>query len=99
LSSTSSDKDALLSQIAEATAATRDLIRYKDSYASRGQLDYVSGLLTGAQTDLEREKTTLQEIEGKLSQAQKLVEEKESHQQEIKSAKMEDENRLQELLE
>lgn len=98
LSSTSTGKDALLLQIQETTTAARGLLQFKDSYAAKGQLDYIIGLVSGAQTDLEREKGTLKEIENKLGSAQKLVEGKESKQQDIKSAKMEDEVKLQELL-
>ncbi|MBN8550582.1 MAG: hypothetical protein J0M12_14800 [Deltaproteobacteria bacterium] len=98
LSSTSSGKETLLLQITETTAAARELLKFKDSYAAKGQLEYVANLLGGAQTDLEREKGALKEIESKLGTAQKLVEEKEGKQQDIKSAKMEDELKLQELL-
>jgi chromosome segregation ATPase len=98
LSSTVEGKDKLLTSIQESTAAAKALLQYKDSYASKGQLDNVGQLHTSAQTDLEREKNTLKEIETKLSTAQKLVEGKESRQQEIKSARMEDEVKLQELL-
>lgn len=98
LSSTSSGKDALLLEIQETTTKARELIKFKDSYAAKGQLDYVIGLVSGTQTDLEREKGSLKEIEGKLGTAQKQVEGKESKQQDLKSAKMEDEVKLQELL-
>lgn len=98
LGSSSADKDKLLQQIDEATSKARAMLKLKDSYAARGQLEYLSNLLTTAQSDLEREKSTLKEIEQKLGGSQKFVEEKETHQQDIKSAKMEDEAKLQELL-
>ncbi len=98
LSSTSAGKDSLLQEIATRTGEARSLIQYKDSYAARAQLDSLGTLLTTAQTDLEKEKNTLKQIETKLGTSQKLVEEKEAHQQEMKSAKVEDESKLQELL-
>lgn len=98
LSSTSADKDVLLQRISTTTGDLRSMLPFKDSYASKGQLDFLNGLLTTAQGDLEKEKATLREIEGKLGHAQKQVEEKETKQQDVKSAKAEDETRLQELL-
>lgn len=98
LGSSSSDKDSVLAEIEATTAQARNLLKFKNSYASTAQLEYVKGLLASAGIDLEKEKETLKEIESKLGTAQKLVEEKEAKQQELKSAKMEDENKLQDLL-
>lgn len=80
------------------TVALRDLLKFKDSYASKAQYQKIETLLQAANADFTKEKATLKEIESKLDNSQKLVSEKETQQQEIKSAKLEDENKLNELL-
>lgn len=85
-------------EIEASTATLKDLLKFKDSYASKPQYQKIETLLQTASADFAKEKATLKEIEGKLDTAQKLVAEKETQQQEIKSAKLEDENKLNELL-
>lgn len=75
-----------------------ELFRYKDSYYSKSQFEEISNRLTKIKTDIDKEKSTLREIEGKLDSAQQTVEGKEAHQQELKSSKEEDEIKLEEIL-
>ncbi|MBX7145176.1 MAG: hypothetical protein K1X79_12045 [Oligoflexia bacterium] len=96
--SATSGKDQLLADIDSNTKALQELTLYKDSYASKGQFQFVEALHSKALGDLEKEKATLKEIENKLDTAQKAVGEKETAQQDLKSAKAEDENKLQDLL-
>lgn len=91
-------RDELVAQIESSTTELTELLKYKDSYASKGQYSTLAGRLEGLKTDLENEKKGLQELEGRLDEAQTNVEGKEAHQQELKSSKEEDEVKLEELL-
>jgi chromosome segregation ATPase len=67
------------------------------AFASKGQLDFIDQQRVEIGGNLEKQKNLLKEIEQKLEGAQKDVESKESVQQEMKSAKEEDEQRLLEV--
>ena len=98
VSSSSSEMDSLLGQIAEFTKEIQSQIDLSKDLASKGQLESLSSLLTALKKDIETEANLLKEIEAKLENAQVTVEERESGQQNLKTAKQEDEARLQELL-
>lgn len=74
------------------------LVSQTKNIASKGQLENLTNRLDESKTALVREKELLKEIEGKLENVQKMVETKEVHHQEMKSAKEEDESKLSELL-
>lgn len=85
----------------EITAITRkleELAQYAPAYTSRKQLENIEQQLTDESTQLEKEKIRLKEVETKLESAQKLVETKEGQQQETKSSREEDEQKLRELM-
>ncbi len=94
----SGGKDQLIADIDKETKAARALIAFKDNYVSKAQAEKVEEMLRKVNADLEKEKATLKEIENKLDVAQKQVGEKETAQQDIKSAKAEDETKLNDLL-
>jgi chromosome segregation ATPase len=66
-------------------------------FASKAQLASVNEQTTDVVEGLEKQKALLKEIESKLESAQKDVESKEAVQQEMKSAKEEDETKLMEV--
>lgn len=79
----------------------KDLIKlsqFIDSYASKTQFTTLVNLIDDLKSQLEQEKTALTETESKLETSQKTVEEQETIQQDLKSAKEEDEKKLEELL-
>jgi chromosome segregation ATPase len=67
------------------------------AFASKSQIDSVENQNRDFSENLEKQKGLLKEIEQKLETAQKDVETKESIQQEMKSAKEEDEAKLIEI--
>ncbi len=99
LGGVSAESGQIVTQIGEASRAIEELLQYKSSYASKGQLDYLAAKADDIRADLENNKAALKQIEEKLDGSQKLVEEKEAHQQELKSSREEDEVKLQELME
>ncbi|MCB0352565.1 MAG: hypothetical protein KDD64_03545 [Bdellovibrionales bacterium] len=92
------DRDALMNEIRGADEEIKELLARSKSYCSRGQFETVSNQLTGLQSELEKEKKALADLEQQLDTAQTTVEEKEAHQQELKSSREEDEIKLEELL-
>jgi len=72
-------------------SGTKDVI-------SQAQLENVQKLNEQAQVAYEAQKNLLKQIEEKLSSAQKNIEEKEAHHQDVKTSKAEDEAKLQALL-
>lgn len=98
VASTSGGKDQLIADIEKETGLAKALVQFKDSYGSKLQFTKIEELFRKAAADLEKEKATLREIETKLDVAQKQVGEKETAQQDVKSAKAEDESKLSELL-
>jgi len=92
------ERDEILNKISSTEAELKQLLTYSDAYAAKGQLETLSRQLTGLKGDLEKERANLLALEPKLDGAQKMVEEKENQQQELKSAKEEDEIKYKELL-
>jgi chromosome segregation ATPase len=92
------ERDILEKDVTAKSQKLEELVRYKDSYMGRGQYQYLVEQISGDISALASEKENLKGIEKKLEEAQKMVEEKETHQQEIKSSKEEDEAKVAELL-
>lgn len=91
-------REKVLGEIAVVTQRLNELIKFKDGYAAKGQLETLTQQASQLEQSLGQEKNALLEIEKKLDVAQKNVEGKEAQQQEMKSAKEEDERKLQGLL-
>ena len=98
-SSASGKQEEYATKIEELQSKLKDLMRYVDSYLSRTQYQSLMEMLNQTKAELDQEKNTLREIESKLDTAQKMVEEKEGIQQDLKSAKEEDELKLQKVME
>lgn len=98
-SSGGAEKEALLQELPKVTTRVEELLSKSDQFASKLQLDSIAKQAQTTQADLEKEKLALKETEGRLDQAQKDVEGKESVHQELKTAREEDDAHLQELLE
>lgn len=94
----SQEIEQLNSKITEVTDQLMQLGQSSTDLASKAQLDNLTKMLDEVKSDLANENWRLKEIESKLDSAQKTVEGKEAQQQEIKSAKEEDEVKLAELL-
>ena len=97
-SSGGSPRAKLVSQIRESEEEIKALLHYANAFASKGQFDTVVRMLEQLKADLQSEKHALQEIESKLTKAQNDVEGKEGQQQSLKTAREEDELRLEELM-
>lgn len=69
-----------------------------NNFASPKQLENVEGQALTEKANLLSEQEKLKVVDAKLVTAQKMVEEKEAQQQELKSSKLEDETKLQELM-
>ena len=93
------ERESYIKQIPEILAQVENELQKSTSFGSRLQLQRVSELHSTCQADLEKEKEDLKQIETRLDESQKKVEAKESAQQEIKTSREEDDNRLQELME
>ena len=78
-------------EISTLQAQSQDLISKGQEENAREQLDSVKAALAN-------EKENLKEIERKLESSQKLVEQKEAVQQDLKSGKLEDEQKMAELM-
>jgi chromosome segregation ATPase len=94
----SEEKVALEQKSAELDQKLSQALARGAMFASKAQFENVLRQTEEFVTSLASQKEMLKEIEQRLEQAQKDVEGKESAQQEMKSAKEEDEVRLQELL-
>lgn len=92
------EKDRYKAQVGQVLKEIKSLLGYKDSYVSKGQFDYIVGVLEKLRTDLGNEQKSLKDIESKLDGAQKSVEEKETAQQEVKSSNAEKEAKLESLM-
>jgi len=90
--------EAIESEINQALAKIEQLLKFAPGYVSKGQLSAVETQLTEENANLGKEKENLKVVEAKLETAQKLVEEKEGQQQETKSSREDDENKLRELM-
>lgn len=97
-SSAGSPRGKVLSRIQEAEGEIKALLHYSDAFVSKGQFEAVSRTLEQLTAELEAEKHALKEIESKLNKAQDNVENKEGQQQALKTAREEDEQRLEELM-
>ncbi|MFM1847940.1 MAG: hypothetical protein RL417_1414, partial [Pseudomonadota bacterium] len=92
------ERATLLTEITSLTTELDGLRRYEKSYTGAGQLAGLKERLDKIQIELNTETDALKVIEAKLQDAQKIVEEKETHHQEIKSVRVADEVALQGLL-
>ena len=92
-------RKALDKQIASVDAELETLLQYRDSYASAAQYKQLASTLEALRNELEGDKEKLKGLESKLDELQTTVELKESHQQEVKSSRDEDEERLEKLME
>ncbi|MBX7137272.1 MAG: hypothetical protein K1X83_04740 [Oligoflexia bacterium] len=98
-SSVGAEREGIISQIGQTDEELAKALAGSKRFASKGQLNTLNGQLTALKADLEKEKEGLKALEPKLDQAQKNVEEKEGYQQELKTAKEEDELKLKEISE
>jgi len=92
------EQDKLGKEIEKAGDELAELLKYVESYGSKGQYKTLSSKIKECSSALEKEKDGLKGLETKLSSAQEQVEGKEAAQQEIKTAKEEDEAKVEELL-
>lgn len=99
VSSVGSERESISAKIPALSVELEALLKNSKDFVSKAQIDSVLLQVATAQEELNKEKKSLQEIESKLDEAQKLVEEKETVHQELKSSKEEDEIRLRELTE
>lgn len=93
-----SEKNAKLKEIDQITKKLNGLDKYIEAYASPGQLSFVQQQLAEVTASFAKQQEQLKEIEGSLTTAQKSVEQKETQQQELKTLKEEDENKLNQLI-
>lgn len=91
--------DALSAEIAQRQDALEDMAARAKTLAPRSQFEALLNQLEEVNSEIANENWRLKEIESKLDNAQKLVEAKESEQQEVKSAREDDERKLAELME
>ncbi|MCB0317168.1 MAG: hypothetical protein KDD56_00320 [Bdellovibrionales bacterium] len=97
-SSIQAEKNVIVNKVTEVVAHLDTLASVHEGFASKAQLDSLTGRVSEIKANLEKEKAVLSQVEEKLGGAQKIVEEKEAVQQDIKSAKEEDEIKLEQLL-
>lgn len=92
------EKDELIASVKSLDQELEKFSSYSASYGSKGQFDTLIEMVNTAKSTLENEIATLKDLETKLDSSQKNVETKEFAQQELKSAKEEDETKLAELM-
>ncbi len=97
-SSVGAERESLVAEIPKTLAEVEELLSNAGRFASKPQLEFVISQIQATQADLTKEKNSLKEIENRLDVAQKNVEQKEAAQQELKTAREEEEAQLQELL-
>ena len=97
-SSMGAGKIEKLAAIDKITEDLKALGEFENSHASSAQFDFMSNQVNEARATIEKQKSTLKDVEDALTKAQKNVEDKEVRQQELKSVKEEDEKKLAELL-
>jgi chromosome segregation ATPase len=90
--------DALVLEVSELDRKIDEIQSQAKDLISKSQADSAQEQLESARTAITAEKSNLTAIERKLDKAQKLVEGKEAIQQELKSGKAEDEQKMAELL-
>jgi chromosome segregation ATPase len=98
VSSVGAEKEDFDRQISDITSELEKLLTQVDGFASKGQFDTLSAMVDTTKSNLESENTKLKELEARLDEAQDAVEGKESTQQELKTAREEDEVKLEQLL-
>lgn len=96
--SSKAQSEALSAEIAEISSRTIQLLDGCESHVSAAQLAAIEKELEEIQTSISSQKSLLQEVDSKLNVAQKKIEEKEVHHQEMKTSKVEDEVKLAELM-
>lgn len=94
----SEEKALLVSKIEHLNSAIQESLRLTEGHYSSGQLDSVISQLRDIQLSLEAQKKSLKEVENKLEEAQKIIEEKEGYHQSLKSSRAEDEEKMMGLL-
>jgi len=95
---TSAERDTLIAEIQSLDADIRAQLEVGEFLATKLQLENLNRQLQEFQEAFSQERRSLERIESKLEVAQREVETKESQQQEIKSAKYENEAVLANLL-
>jgi putative ABC transport system permease protein len=90
--------DALVLEVSELDRKIDEIQSQAKDLISKSQADSAQEQLESARAAITAEKSNLAAIERKLDKAQKLVEGKEAIQQELKSGKAEDEQKMAELL-
>jgi len=98
MASAGSEVSTLLKEIEEITSSLNELVKHAPAYVGKKQIETVEGLIVHETDALQKEKERLKEVESKLENAQRLVEEKESQQHETKAVKDTDEQVLRDLL-
>ena len=89
----------LLSQEAGSIGNEIDqLLERSEKYAAKGQLDWLKEQIEAIGMEVEGQRRVLKEFETKLEGAQGQIEAKETSQQELKTSRREDEERLSQLL-
>ncbi len=97
-SSRGADRINKLALIQEETDLLKHLTQFESAYASQAQHENLNNQLKTAKTAIEDQKKSLIEVEAALSKAQKVVEEKETYQQDLKTVREDDEKKLADLL-
>ena len=92
------ERNVMVKKIDEIDKEIQALLSATDGYVAKGQFDTLAGQLDSIKHEVERARTSLKEIEPKLDGAQKLVEEREAFQQEMKTSKEDDEVNLRKVL-
>lgn len=98
LGSATAETSQIQSEIDQISLKLEELVTFAPGYSSPKQLSTVEQQLGTESNELENEKIRLKEVESKLDVAQKNVEAKEGQQQDLKTSKEEDENKLRELM-
>ena len=96
--SVGAEVDKLQARLEAIDQEIEERLKDADSYASKGQFETLQSQNEANKKDLEQEREALKAMEPKLDDCQKAVEDKESSQQELKSAREEDEVALRGLL-
>ncbi len=94
----STEKDNLVLEVERLNSAVDRALKSTESFFSIEQFEAVKAQVQDVQLNLDNQKRMLKEVETKLEEAQKTIEEKESYHQSMKSAKAEDEEKLAGLL-
>jgi chromosome segregation ATPase len=88
---------ALREESQQLETSLNEILADEKAFISKTQLDTIVAETADFQRGLESQKALMAELEGRLGTTQKTVEEKEREQQEMKSAKEEDEKSLLEI--